>query len=248
VLPDVKTTVPLLGTEISRWGMDEALQQCRVRVERAGGYACFVNVHLLVEGREDPHVAQALKASTFSFADGVPLLWAARRRGKSIASRVCGPDFMDAFLRQQATVPHGFIGGTPGVAEKIAERYGLKFVSYCPPMRDFSRENAFEDWRKFVDRAPTAPKIVWVGLGAPKQERWMEVVSSIAPDTLFFGVGAAFDFLAGSKKRAPIWMQRLGLEWLYRFLREPRRLWKRYVRTNALFLRYLLLAPGSEDE
>jgi N-acetylglucosaminyldiphosphoundecaprenol N-acetyl-beta-D-mannosaminyltransferase len=121
-------------------------------------------------------------------------------------------------------------------------------VSYSPPYRPFSKENAREDWETFLARAKAAgverPRWVWVGLGAPKQEKWMEAVAEIAPDTLFFGVGAAFDFLAGTKARAPEWMRKSGLEWLHRFGSEPGRLWKRYLVTHSLFLYELLKRAG----
>jgi N-acetylglucosaminyldiphosphoundecaprenol N-acetyl-beta-D-mannosaminyltransferase len=103
-------------------------------------------------------------------------------------------------------------------------------------MRPFSAENAREDWAAFLKLCPQTPQLVWVGLGAPKQERWMREVAKVAPETLFFGIGAAMDFLSESKARAPGWMQRNGLEWFFRLVQEPRRLGMRYLATNSRFL------------
>ena len=150
---------------------------------------------------------------------------------------MCGPDFTEALLAREATRTHGFIGGAPGQAERIAARFGIFAVTYCPPMRGFSADAAVEDWQRFLERCPDRrpPLLVWVGLGAPKQERWLRTVSAIAPDVMFFGVGAAFDFLSGSR-RAPRWLQRPGLEWVHRLTMEPKRLWKRYLVTNSRFV------------
>ena len=132
---------------------------------------------------------------------------------------------------------YGFIGGAPGQAEELARQFGVKANCYSPPVRPFSAENANEDSRNFLALCSGGqiPSVVWVGLGAPKQELWMQAVSPLATATLFFGIGAAFDFLTGSKSRAPLWMQKNGLEWLYRLSREPGRLGGRYLVTNSLF-------------
>jgi N-acetylglucosaminyldiphosphoundecaprenol N-acetyl-beta-D-mannosaminyltransferase len=146
---------------------------------------------------------------------------------------------MEALLSNHWSEPHGFIGGLPGQAEEIAARFKLSSqVSYCSPMRPFSVENAREDWDMFLARCPgrKPPRFIWVGLGAPKQEFWVEAISHLAPDSIFFAIGAAFDFHSGRKKRAPAWMQKSGLEWLYRLSTEPRRLGSRYLRTNSAFI------------
>jgi N-acetylglucosaminyldiphosphoundecaprenol N-acetyl-beta-D-mannosaminyltransferase len=146
---------------------------------------------------------------------------------------------MDAMLRRHAGRVHGLIGASPEVTGAVAARYGVQVIAHSPPMRPFSEAHALEDWHAFVARCPgrRPPQLVWVGLGAPKQERWMAAVSPVAGDVMFFGVGAAFDFLAGRKRRAPRVLQRLGLEWTYRLASEPGRLWKRYLVSNARFAR-----------
>jgi N-acetylglucosaminyldiphosphoundecaprenol N-acetyl-beta-D-mannosaminyltransferase len=145
---------------------------------------------------------------------------------------------MAELLVSQKDAVHGFIGGKPGIADRISTRYGVRSILYSPPMRGFSPQNAHEDWENFLalclDRKP--PQIIWVGLGAPKQELWIQEISKRAPEVLFFGVGAAFDFLAGAQDRAPHWMQKFGLEWVHRLFQDPRRLWRRYLSTNFKFL------------
>lgn len=125
----------------------------------------------------------------------------------------------------------------PEVTGAVAARYGIQAVVHSPPMRPFSEAHALEDWQAFVARCPDRrpPGLVRVGLGAPKQERWIAAVSRAVPEVMFFGVGAAFDFLAERKPRAPRVLQRLGLEWTHRLASEPGRLWLRYLVANARF-------------
>jgi N-acetylglucosaminyldiphosphoundecaprenol N-acetyl-beta-D-mannosaminyltransferase len=243
-LPDDSgPTVALGALAVSRLGLPAALAACEDRIARgAGGSACFVNVHTLTEADRDPALRAALCAATFRFADGVPLLWLARAKRAPIATRVCGPDFMDAMLRRAPGRLYGLLGASPGVTAAVAARYGVPAVAHSPPVRAFSDDHAHEDWDAFVARCPDRepPAVVWVGLGAPKQERWMAAVSRAAPGVMFFGVGAAFDFLAGSKPRAPRVLRRLGLEWAHRLSSEPGRLWRRYLVQNARFARLVV--------
>jgi N-acetylglucosaminyldiphosphoundecaprenol N-acetyl-beta-D-mannosaminyltransferase len=232
------TTAELLGVPVSRLDRAAAVAACAERVATgAGGYACFVNVHTLTESTSDPELHTALAGATYCFADGVPVVWLSRAVGAPVAGRVCGPDFMVDLLERERGRVHGFVGGVPGRAEAIAARFGIDAVIYSPPMRPFAAEHARADWGELVARCPggRAPAIVWVGLGAPKQERWLHTVSPLAPAAMLFGVGAAFDFLSGAKPRAPRVLQRAGLEWAYRLATEPRRLWRRYLTTNTRF-------------
>jgi N-acetylglucosaminyldiphosphoundecaprenol N-acetyl-beta-D-mannosaminyltransferase len=145
---------------------------------------------------------------------------------------------MQGMLERERNRVHGFIGGLPGRAEAICERFGVRGVCLSPPMRPFSADHALEDWREFLQRCggDQPPAIVWIGLGAPKQEFWATTVSRAVPGVMFFAVGAAFDFLSGTLSRAPGIVQKAGLEWAYRLGRDPRRLWRRYLTTNARFL------------
>jgi len=234
--------VRILTTDVSRLSFSEALDAVSKRLAQGqGGYACFINVHLVTEAARDQRVQQALSDATFPLADGVPLVWVSRLKRQAIGSRVCGPDFMREFIQSRPGVTHAFVGGAPGQAEGLASRFDLMAACYSPPMRSFSDSHAREDWENLLKASGgVIPQVVWVGLGAPKQELWCQAVSRLAPSTMFMAVGAAFDFLTGTKSRAPLWMQKSGLEWFYRLTQEPGRLWKRYLVNNSLFLWYLV--------
>ncbi|MBS1963139.1 MAG: WecB/TagA/CpsF family glycosyltransferase [Bdellovibrionales bacterium] len=234
-----RPTTTILGVPISTLGMEKALDLCAAQARASGGgYVCFANVHTVTESQSLPALRETLSRAFLSVADGLPLVWVSRLRGPAIESRVCGPDFMKDFLERYRDLPVGFVGGAPGQAEALVARFGLSSACHSPPMRPYSPEAVAEDWRAFLEKNGNRPRprVVWVGLGAPKQELWMRNASTLAPDVLFMGVGAAFDFLTGTKKRAPLWMQRSGLEWLFRLLQEPRRLWRRYFTTNFRFI------------
>lgn len=239
------TSVAILDIPIARVGFEDALRLCQNRVaEKKGGYVCFANVHTVTESSKNPALAHALRSAFLSVADGVPLVWVSRWKKQAIPSRVCGPDFTREFLTQNTELPMGLIGGKPGLAQQLAQKFHLKnTVTYSPPMRPFSPENAKDDWENFLKLCPqnNPPAVVWIGLGAPKQELWAKTISEIAPHTLFFAVGAAFDFLTDTKKRAPLWMQKSGLEWSYRLAQEPKRLAGRYFSTNFEFIRKVSL-------
>ena len=143
---------------------------------------------------------------------------------------------MPALIERTRGLRHGFVGGE-GLGEDLATIYALDAAVYAPPHRAFSRQHALADLEALRARcAGELPPIVWVGLGAPKQEQWMATVAPRTPGVMFFGVGAAFDVLAGRRRRAPAWMRTRGLEWLYRLAHEPRRLIGRYTVTNTRFV------------
>lgn len=234
------TTVSLFLIPIATKSLQETFEILYARaIERKGGSVYFANVHSLVETTRSSALASAMQNSTWNAADGVPLIWLSRALRTPIHGRTCGPDFFEYFLRNSSQLKQqGFIGGKPGQTIAIAKKFGIDAIEYAPPYRIFSAEHAKEDWNHFLSLCPDKipPAIVWVGLGAPKQELWIDAVKKIAPDVLFFGVGAAFDFLSGNKGRAPKWMQKSGLEWLFRLCSEPRRLGFRYFSTNLRFL------------
>ncbi len=173
--------------------------------------------------------------------DGMPLVWLSRLHGRRHVSRVYGPDLLIAVCQEsiRAGYRHFFYGGAEGVPEALAAALLRRFPglvvagTYSPPFRPLTPEED-EQIVAMIDRA--RPDIVWVGLGAPKQEYWMAEHVGRLEAPVMVGVGAAFDFHSGRKKQAPRWMQRSGLEWLFRLLTEPRRLWRRYLINNPLFL------------
>ena len=196
-------------------------------------------VHELVEAHDSGALRDALSQGLVE-PDGMPLVWLARRADAAV-ERVCGPDFMPALIgagveRQRS---HFFYGGGPGVPEGLAARFAARYPglrvagTLSPPFRPLS---AAED-EAIVARINAAkPDYVWVGLGAPKQDLWVAEHRSRLDAAALLAVGAAFDFHAGRRRRAPRWMQRSGTEWLFRLVTEPRRLAGRYTRVNARFL------------
>ncbi len=209
---------------------------------RARGYLTAVAVNLLMSAREDPVTMSAVLGATLAVPDGQPLVWALRALGEPRASRVYGPDLMLSFCERAAQrgIPVYLYGGrTPEalalLRQRLCERYPALRIAgaHSPPFRELTDEEE----RQLVEAIDASgAAVVWVGTGQPKQERWMARMRPRLQAPLLVGVGAAFDFHAGIVPQAPRWMQRAGLEWLYRLAREPRRLWRRYARYNPLFL------------
>jgi N-acetylglucosaminyldiphosphoundecaprenol N-acetyl-beta-D-mannosaminyltransferase len=181
--------------------------------------------------------------------DGMSIVWLARWMGYSGVDRVYGPDLMRVVCQRsvQEGWRHFLYGGAPGVAEQLADRLRDQFPNlqivgcYTPPFRLLTEE---EDSRVVQYIRSLAPHIVWVGISTPKQERWMAEHLHTLDVPVLIGVGAAFDFLAGVKKQAPRWIQRSGMEWLFRLASEPRRLWKRYAQYPLFGLLVLLQILG----
>jgi exopolysaccharide biosynthesis WecB/TagA/CpsF family protein len=204
------------------------------------------SMHGIVEAQHDPSFKDVLNATDLVVADGMPLVWLGRRQGHILHRRVYGPDLLLAFCEEGArqSYRHFFCGGEPGVAERLAESLktrfpGLNVVGTCsPPFRPMS---AKEDEKMMDMIVRAAPDVIWVGLGAPKQERWMHEHKSRLSVPVLVGVGAAFDMLSSRRKQAPRWMREHGLEWFFRLLQEPRRLWRRYLVYGAQFITYLAL-------
>jgi N-acetylglucosaminyldiphosphoundecaprenol N-acetyl-beta-D-mannosaminyltransferase len=205
------------------------------------GYVTAAAVHLVMVAQEDPETRRALLEATLAVPDGQPLVWALRALGHG-ASRVYGPDLMARYCERAARngTPIYLYGGRhQGALVQLTlclrQRYpGIRIVGgYSPPFRPLTPEE-----RRFVvdDINGSGAKIVWVGTGQPKQERWMAEMRDSLHAPILVGVGAAFDFHAGLIPQAPAWMQALGLEWTYRLAREPRRLWRRYARYNPRFV------------
>jgi N-acetylglucosaminyldiphosphoundecaprenol N-acetyl-beta-D-mannosaminyltransferase len=237
---------PILGVRINAQSFAEVLDLI-LRAPDAGERLSFhfATVHSLVEAQDRPELRMALTAGTVE-PDGMPLVWLGRRSGVHV-ERVCGPDVLPAVAEQGVALnrSHYFYGGAAGVPEQLASRLQKRFPglrvagTYSPPFRDLSAE---ED-REIVARINAArPDYIWVGLGAPKQDLWVAAHRDALDAPVLLAVGAAFDFHAGTRRRAPRWMQRAGVEWVYRLLSEPRRLGGRYTVTNLRFANLLLRA------
>ena len=195
-----------------------------------------------MSAREQPETAAAVRDATLAVPDGQPLVWALKALGHGDATRIYGPDLMAAFCARAAQrgIPVYLYGGrTPEalamLQARLRERFpGLPIAgSFSPPFRPLSEREQVELAER-IDSSGAA--VVWVGVGQPKQERWMQEMRPRLSAPLLVGVGAAFDFHAGLVSQAPAWMQRAGLEWVYRLSREPRRLWRRYARYNPRFI------------
>lgn len=203
-------------------------------------YACFANVHMLMEAYDSEHFRGIVNNADLVTPDGMPLVWMMRLKGAPRQARVYGPALMLRLLESAARedIPVGFLGGEPGVLAALVERMqryyeGLKVAfALSPPFTEIGPEED-EDLVERINRSGV--RILFVGLGCPKQEIWMAGHRGRV-NAVMLGVGAAFDFHAGVKPQAPAWMQRLGLEWLFRLSTEPRRLWKRYLFHNPRFV------------
>jgi N-acetylglucosaminyldiphosphoundecaprenol N-acetyl-beta-D-mannosaminyltransferase len=203
----------------------------------------FATAHSLVEAHASQGLREALSLGIVE-PDGMPLVWIGRRRGLRL-ERVCGPDFLPALAGAGVELgrTHFFYGGAPGVADVLAGRLQERFPglrvagTLAPPFR--ALEPA-EDQEIVAAINAARPDYVWVGLGAPKQDLWVATHRPLLDASALLAVGAAFDFHAGTRRRAPRWMQRTGTEWLYRLATEPRRLAGRYILTSARFVQLVV--------
>ncbi len=234
--------VNVLGVGLSVLNLASALAIVTAAVEqRRKGYVCVTGVHGVSEAQSDPAFRKILNEAFLCTPDGMPMVWMGKLCGHREMDRVYGPDLMLRVFEwsQHRPVKHFFYGGMTGVAEELKARLEARFPGvqivgcYSPPFRPL---NAEEERTLAAEFERLQPDITWVGLSTPKQERFMAQYLPKLNTTLMFGVGAAFDFHAGRMRQAPRWMQRCGLEWFFRLCCEPRRLWKRYLKNNPLFV------------
>lgn len=213
---------------------------CEWVAERRRVYLSLCNAFTVIAAHDSPAMADVVNQSTLSVPDGMPLVWLGRRQRHSV-ERVYGPDLMLALCErgEPLGLRHYFYGGAEGVNERLAERLSERFPRlivagmYSPPFRELGAE---EERRIVTEINAARPDVVWVGLGTPKQDFWIARNRPALEAPILIPVGAAFDFHSGVKPQAPLWMQRSGLEWLFRLLSEPRRLWKRYLINNPRFV------------
>jgi N-acetylglucosaminyldiphosphoundecaprenol N-acetyl-beta-D-mannosaminyltransferase len=209
---------------------------------RGNGYLCVAAVHTVMASREDPGLRAAVLGADFTVPDGQPLVWALRLLGHELEDRVYGPELMDRACTRAARTGLRFYlyggrnhGALAELARALRRRHpGLQIVGgHCPPFRALT---AAEEDAVARDINQSGADVVWVGIGVPKQEKWMARMRDRLEAPVLIGVGAAFDFHAGLIPQAPDPLQRLGLEWAFRLLQEPRRLWRRYLRYNPRFV------------
>ena len=235
-------TCTVLGVEYFVGDVPAATETILRRVESGlGGYSCLCGVHGIITAQHSESMMAALDDAWLNFPDGAPVAWLMRRHGAGDAHRVAGPDLMPSVVEagQEHGIRHFLFGSSPAVLARLERRLLDRFPhaivagSISPPFREVTdAEN-----EAFAEQIVAArADIVWVGLGLPKQDEWLRRSAALFAPAVGLGVGAAFDFLAGTKPRAPEWAQAAGLEWLHRLMKEPRRLAGRYAATNTEFL------------
>jgi N-acetylglucosaminyldiphosphoundecaprenol N-acetyl-beta-D-mannosaminyltransferase len=232
---------PIVGVPISTTSYDEVFDALDARPGDKATVVAVCNVHSVMNARRDPALNEAISAAEIATSDGVPLVWALRWTVRPEQERVYGPELMRRAFAEEGERgwKHFLYGSTPDTLQLLEQK--IREFSpeadivgiYSPPFRQLTAE---EQEATLEEIRASGADLVWVGLGMPKQELWMHRVRPDLPGIAVLGVGAAFDFLAGTVKQAPGWMQRAGLEWLYRLIQEPRRLWRRYLFNNPTYM------------
>lgn len=239
-------TCNILGVKIAAINMQWLIQFTIANIKKlSGDYMCVSNVHTTVTAYEDSEYCAIQNGGIMAIPDGGPLSSVGKKRGYDQMARTTGPDYLAEVLSisKENGYTHYFYGSSEQTLAKLtnvikAKYPGVRIVGmYSPPFRPLSEE---EDLKVVEAINEANPDFLWIGLGAPKQEKWMAQHQGKVKGFMV-GVGAAFDYLAGNIKRAPVWMQNHNMEWFYRLLQDPRRLFKRYFVTNVKFLLYTLI-------
>lgn len=233
-VPVLKLQVDICNYEIAISRITELASAGR------GGYVCVANVHVAIEAENDPTFAMLVNEADIVLPDGTPLVWMQRLQGNENATQVRGPSLMPMLMKhaESESFSVGFLGGRPDVLQRIISRALFEFprlqIVYekSPPFRELTEEENVE-----IENAinETGVQILFVGLGCPKQERWM-AANRDSINAVMIGVGAAFDLYAGDIREAPAIVSKLGLEWMFRLVQEPRRLFSRYLLVNPRFV------------
>jgi N-acetylglucosaminyldiphosphoundecaprenol N-acetyl-beta-D-mannosaminyltransferase len=237
------STVDVLGVQLALTDYHQTLDWIDATVAARGqGYVCACNVHTVMASSEDPELRAALCHAALNVPDGQPLVWAINALGHPLTERVYGPELMSRACARAVESGQRFYlyggrnqGALVQLALNLRQRHpGVKIVGgYSPPHRPLTEE---EEVAIAAEINQARADVVWVGIGVPKQEKWMARMRTRVEAPVLVGVGAAFDFHAGLVPQAPDWIQQHGLEWTYRLAQEPRRLWRRYLRYNPRFV------------
>lgn len=226
--------VDVLGVEISAINMQMARHEIERWIESGEQhYVCVTPAHSVMDCFQAPEYYPLFNCSGLTTPDGMSIAWLLKLKGYRYVERVAGSDLMREILARSVKKgwKHYFYGGAPGTPEKLAQYFaqvypGVRIVgTHSPPFRDLTLD---EERKMLASIRAACPDIIWVGISSPRQEQWMSKHIHNLTAPVLIGVGAAFDFLSGQKKRAPVWMQRTGLEWFFRLVSEPKRLWPRY--------------------
>ncbi len=236
----------ILGVGVNVLTLDLACRHIADWIERKNKtYVCVATVSTIVDCQEDKRYKEVVNGAGMITPDGMPLVWVATWQGIKGIKRTYGPDLMLAFcqMSEKKGYKHYFYGGSLEACRLLETRLKERFPrinivgKISPPFRHLTSE---EDLKMVEEINRSNPDVLWVGLGSPKQDYWMCEHRSLLNVPVMIGVGAAFDFLAGTKPQAPKWMQSIGLEWFFRLCCEPKRLWRRYLIGNSKFIYYLL--------
>lgn len=241
-------TCRILGVNIAVTNMAQTVQYIENNLEELGGkYICVSNVHTTVMAHDNPAYRNVQNSAAIALPDGKPLSVVSRKRGYTEAERVTGPDLMGELFARENGLKHFFYGDKEETLQILQQKLKEKYPDIqiagmiSPPFRSLSQEEEKAYIQQIND---SGADIIWIGLGAPKQENWMYEHQGMLHGVMI-GVGAGFSYHAGLIKRAPEWMQKMSLEWLYRLMQDPVRLFKRYFTTN---LKFLLLEAKDKGE
>lgn len=235
-------TVDVLGVAVEPLDMTTALHRVATALTQAEhGYICMVGAHGVVEAQRDRELGAIYTEALMTVPDGIPTVWLGWCQGHKHMQRVAGPDLMAAICGDPrfADRTHFLYGGDQGVAPELKRCLERRFPwikivgIYTPPFRDL---NPVEEAGLIAQVNSVKPDFLWVGISTPRQEHFMARHQHLLDATLMLGVGAAFDFHTGRLADAPSWVKQIGMQWLHRLLQDPRRLWRRYLRTNTIFL------------
>lgn len=239
------TSIKILKTRVDALQIPDIIQymeDCIAKNTRHN-YIIVANVDTIMQSKFNSQMQEAVNASSLSAPDGFPLLVMQRLYGNPLKKRAYGPDLMKDFLRisEEKKYSHFFYGATEAALSKLTNNLKALFPkvlirgAYSPPFRPLAPDED-KSIMEMINKA--APDVLWVGLGCPKQELWMHSHREKLNVPVMVGVGAAFDFLAGTKPQAPRWVRESGFEWLFRLITEPKRLWRRYLVNDSLFIYY----------
>ncbi len=230
----------ILGVGVSVSKLDDAAKHiCESIDTLRGKYICFTNAHTIITAHDDPEYLTVQNSSALTFADGKSVMNTEKKRGYDYAERTAGPDFMKKVFEKTSdgTLSHYFFGSTNETLSELRRLLKLRYPNiniagtFSPP---YTPDGECSEAIELIKEAN--PDFIWIGLGAPKQEKWMYRHMNEF-NGVMLGVGAGFDFHANTLKRAPVFMQKMGLEWLYRLMQEPKRLFKRYFVTNTKYMK-----------
>jgi N-acetylglucosaminyldiphosphoundecaprenol N-acetyl-beta-D-mannosaminyltransferase len=237
----------VLGVGVHTVGLQDTASILETQIrEKRKGYVCLAGVHGIMEAQRNPQLTSIFADASLVVPDGMPIVWISHLQGFAATQRVFGPDLMADIMgsAQFRNCVHFLCGGEDGVADRLRDEMVRRFPwvkiagTYSPPFRSLT--NAEE--QTFIAKVRTLqPDIIWMGISTPKQERFMAHYLPMLDTTLMIGVGAAFLFHTDAIRDSPEWVKRAGMQWLHRLSQEPKRLWKRYLWNNPLFIIYVFL-------